>query len=445
MNTAAEQHTKTAAEKRQFLQDGAVADLLGGHRLIVNWGTGVGKSRVAIRCAVALQDMGLCRMLLLVDQDAHKGNWHREFVEALGPRANEVLSHIVVECYASLSKYAGTQWDLIIADEAHHLRSEKRRALLASLKTNYLLCLSATISCNGDGEELLAVLDQTFGEFKNIDYTVQQAIDSGILGTPKIFVHVLPLEKLSVPQTVVAEWGPSKKRVSMSCKYEERNQYMDRAVYPAATLSIECTSEQAYQYYNNAFADYKKTWKDLRKKANLASGEPDTNETMYAKNRVVRCGSERKIALGRAKTIFAQSLIRQLQAKNRKFVCFCSDVNQAREIGGENVIYNQRRDNNKVIEDFNNGKIRSLFAVNMIQEGQNLAGIEAGACGRTQDGCVVLQLGGKERQFIQKFGRALRARCPEQHIVIINKTHDVDFYRSSVEGINPKYIKIIKY
>ena len=436
MNTSAEQQAKTAAEKRQVLQNDAVANLLDGHRLIVNWGTGVGKSRVAIRCAVALQDMGLYRMLLLVDQDAHKGNWRREFVEALGPRADEVMSHIIVECYASLPKHVGTQWDLIIADEAHHLRSDNRCALLASLKADYMLCLSATISCKGDGEQLLAVLDQTFGEFRSIDYTVQQAIDSGILGTPRIYVHVLPLEKISVPQTVVIEWGPKKKRIPLSCKYEERNQYMDLSLYPAATLSVDCTSEQAYQYYNKAFEDYKKNWKSLRKKANLATGEPDTAETVYAKNRVVRCGSDRKIVLGRAKTIFAQSLIRQLQAKNRKFVCFCSDVNQAREIGGENVIYNQRRDNNKVIEDFNNGKIRSLFAVNMIQEGQNLAGIEAG---------VVLQLGGKERQFIQKFGRALRARCPEQHIVIINKTHDVDFYRSSVEGINPKYIKIIKY
>ena len=128
--------------------------------------------------------------------------------------------------------------------------------------------------------------------------------------------------------------------------------------------------------------------------------------------------------------------MRSLVKNNRKFVCFCADVDQARQLGGENVIYHQRRDNEKVIKDFNDGRIRSLFAVNMIQEGQNLAGIEAG---------VILQLGSKERQFIQKFGRALRARYPEQHIVIINKTHDVDFYRNSVEGIDRKYIKMIRY
>lgn len=435
-NTSNNTFAKTPDEERQTLQDAAVTDLLSGHRLIVNWGTGVGKSRVAIRCAVALREKGIRKMLLLVDQDAHKGNWRREFVKALGERAEEVLSGIVIECYASLPKYAGSQWDFIIADEAHHLRSENRIALLASLKADYMLCLSATISCRGDGEDLLRCLDETFGEFKNIDFTVQQAIDCGILGTPRIYVHVLPLEKISVPQTILVNWGPSKKRIPLTCSYEERKKYMDRSVYPAASLSIQCTSAQAYEYYNNAFSDYKKSWQTVRKNAKLAAGDPDTNETMFAKNRVVRCGSDRKIALGRAKTIFAASLVRQLEAKGRKFICFCSDVNQAREIGGENVIYNQRHDNDKVIDAFNEGRIRSLFAVNMIQEGQNLAGIEAG---------VVLQLGGKERQFIQKFGRALRARCPEQHIVVINNTHDVDFYRRSVEGINKKYIKIIKY
>ena len=435
-NTSNNTFAKTSSEKRQALQDAAIAELLNGHRLIVNWGTGVGKSRVAIRYAAALRERGFSKILLLVDQKSQKPNWRTEFVEALGERAEYVLSGIVIECYASLPKYTGSQWDFIIADEAHHLRSENRRALLASLKADYMLCLSATISCRGDGEDLLRCLNETFGEFKNIDFTVQQAIDCGILGTPRIYVHVLPLEKISVPQTILVEWGLSKKRIPLTCSYEERKKYMDRSVYPAASLSIQCTSAQAYEYYNNAFADYKKSWQTMRKNANLAAGDPDTSETTRAKNRVVRCGSDRKIALGRAKTVFAKSLIRQLQSQGRKFVCFCSDVNQAREIGGENVIYNKRNDNDKVIDAFNSGAIRSLFAVNMIQEGQNLAGIEAG---------VVLQLGGKERQFVQKFGRALRARYPEQHIVVINNTHDVDFYRWSVEGINKKYIKIIKY
>ena len=350
----------TSAEKRQELQDAAVKDLLSGRRLIVNWGTGVGKSRVAIRCVDAMLEKGLRNILLLVDQSAHKSNWRREFIEALGARGGAIFNTITVECYASLPKYAGSRWDFIIADEAHHLRSENRRALLASLKAEYMLCLSATISCRGDGADLLQVLDETFGAFKSIDFTVQNAIDNGILGTPRIYVHVLPLKKISVKQTIVVEWGLSKKRVQLKCRYEDRKTYMDRSVYPAATLSMECTSAQAYEYYNQQFGDLKKSYKALRKKENLAPGDPDNDKTSFAQNRVVHCGSDRKIALGRAKTAFAASLVHRLENQGRKFVCFCSDVNQAKEIGGENVIYNQRHDNEKVIETFNEGRIRSL-------------------------------------------------------------------------------------
>ncbi len=222
----------------------------------------------------------------------------------------------------------------------------------------------------------------------------------------------------------------------MQCSYEQRESFMDKSLYPAATLSIDCSSAQAYMFYENRLDVLKREYDNLRKDMKMRPEDPDNRATTIAKNRIVRCGSDRKIVLGRAKANFAAALVRSLVKNNRKFVCFCADVDQARQLGGENVIYHQRRDNEKVIKDFNDGRIRSLFAVNMIQEGQNLAGIEAG---------VILQLGSKERQFIQKFGRALRARYPEQHIVIINKTHDVDFYRNSVEGIDRKYIKMIRY
>jgi len=437
MNYTPNIRRQTPNQMRQRLQDSAVADLLSFHRLIVNWGTGVGKSRVAVRCAVALHGRGMSRILLLVEQSAQKENWRLQFVEDLGEeKGNALFSAITVECYASLPKYAGTTWDLIVADEAHHLRSDNRCALLASLKAEYMLCLSATISCQGDGEQLLETLNETFGEFKSIDFTAQNAIDSGILGTPRIFVHVLSLRKLAARQTIVVEWGPTRKRVPLRCSYMERDRFLNRDFFPAASVSIECTPAQAYEYYNKQLDVLKKEYKDLRKKMKLQPEDPDNRATTMAKNRLVRCGSNRKIVLGRAKTTFATALIRKLESDGRKFVCFCADVEQARQIGGDNVIYHQRHDNEKVIKDFNDGNIRSLFAVNMIQEGQNLAGIEAG---------VILQLGSKERQFIQKFGRTMRARYPEQHIVIINGSHDVDFYRNSVEGIKREYIKMFRY
>jgi ERCC4-related helicase len=86
----------------------------------------------------------------------------------------------------------------------------------------------------------------------------------------------------------------------------------------------------------------------------------------------------------------------------------------------------------------------------MIKEGQNLAGIEAG---------LIVQLGGKEREFVQEFGRALRSRTPEQHLIVFNDTRDVYYYKNAVgqdqipgidailqkRAIDKKYIRIVRY
>lgn len=419
---------------REELQKEAIDALLCDRRLIVNWGTGVGKSRVAIGAADRLARCGKKRFLLLVAETAHKSNWEREFREALGvERGENLFSMMTVECYASLSKYEWTAWDLIIADEAHHLRSESRTDSISTVRTDYFLCLSATMSCKGDADDLLRMLEVANGPFKSLDFTTQNAIDNKILGEPKIFVHILNIDDFKKKQEIVEEWGLSKKRVTISCDYEDRKKYYNRELYPAVTLTISATPKQAYEYYTEKMTQTKNKWELLRHEAGLKDGEPDNEASAWVWNKYVNYGSQRKVVVGKSKTTFSRWLLSRLA--DRKYVCFCADVEQGKELGGDNVIYAGKKDNISVIESFNAGTIRSLFAVNMIQEGQNLTGIQAG---------VIIQLGGKERQFVQKFGRALRARLPEQHIVVVAGTRDEAYYRIAVEGLNPKYI-IKKY
>lgn len=78
-------------------------------------------------------------------------------------------------------------------------------------------------------------------------------------------------------------------------------------------------------------------------------------------------GSKRKAFLGRCKTRFAKWLLGQIG--DRKLICFCSDVKQGEELGGDKVVNAKRRDNAAVIQAFNDGQTRSLFAVGMLQEG----------------------------------------------------------------------------
>lgn len=423
---------------REQLQTKALMTLVENHYVQVNWATGTGKSRIAVNAFETLSACGRKRMLLLVGETLHKENWRREFVDALGEqKGNDLFSRVTVECYASLEKYQGTKWDIIVADEAHHLRSEMRCDYIGSMSADYFLGLSATLSCNGDADELVRVLEMTYGHFTTLDFNIQDAIDNGVLAEPKIYVHVLPLVDLKKPVEVVEEWGPSARRQEYHVSYAQRKEYFNKEMYPAARLVIICTPKEAYDYYTDCMDEWKKKTFNARKAANIKDESQDTDRIRFMWNKYLHYSTLRKGLLGKVKTTFSKRLLASLADK--KYVCFCSDVAQGNELGGDHVIYSDREDgvkNADVISAFNDGRISSLFAVNMIQEGQNLAGIQAG---------VVVQLGGKERQFIQKFGRAMRAKCPEQHIIVLNGTRDIDYYRTAVSGINKKYITYETY
>jgi len=418
---------------RDELQKVAVQSVIDDRFVMVNWGTGVGKSRVAIGAIDRLLKSGAQDILLLVDQGIHKTNWKNEFVDAMGETAGRNLyNSITVECYASLPKYVGTSWDLVVADEAHHLRSEGRVAQLSSLTARRMLCLSATISCKGDAEELLKALSG-FGRFKSYDFGLQDAIDNEILPEPTVHIHVLPLKDLGTRHLITEEWGARTRRKTIDTDYGHYRDFLDKDRYPAVTLNIDCSTAEAYAYYEKQMENRSEQYKKLKDKA-AGGGDVPAQQLEMAQNRMVRYGLLRKNLLGTSKTQFMRWLIKKMEGK--RFICFCSDVDQAWELGRDNVICNEVKDCDAVIDSFNAGERSSLFAVNMGKEGQNLAGIEA---------CIVVQLMGKDRHFIQEMGRAMRAKDPQQHIVVIDGTKDVEYLRDSVSTINPKYIRMHGY
>lgn len=444
----------TPDEKRTQLQRDAVTALLRDRCVMVGWGTGVGKSRVGIMAADILFKAGAYRILLLVDQSSQKDNWLKEFMDCKGETDGRYLyDSLTVECYASLPSLEGTQWDLVIADEAHHLRSEGRCTILSTIRSERFLGLTATISCNGDGDELVRIINETFGKMTSLDFGIQDAIDNYILGRPDIHVHVLPLEEISVRHDIVLSWGASAKRKALTCKYEERFEYFDREKYPDAVLTMDCSSAEAYEYWTAQCNRLTGKWRDARKAAGLSDGDKDTKATRPLYNMKQQAALQRKNVIGRSKTTFANWLV-QRRLKDRKLICFCNDVDQACRIGGEHVIFSERESNlgrieqytdspaelfeksSEVIDAFNKGDIRSIFAVNMLVEGHNLDGIQTG---------VAVQLSGKDRRFVQELGRAMRAKDPEQHIIVVDGTRDVDYLQTALSVINHDYVTFTGY
>lgn len=429
-------------EERNRMQTEAVMNVLEKHRVIVEWGTGTGKSRVAIRTVCALMYAGRHRILLLIAERAHRENWRREFVEALGEdMGNDVFDSLTVECYASLFKYENSDWDVVIADEAHHLRSEARTTNIGSVRADYFLCLSATMSDRNDAAALLKMLDETFGKFVSMKFTLNDAIENRILAKPDIYVHLLDLKNVRGPATAEVAWGWPAAQKEIAVDFEGYKDILaHRKDYPNVKITVTGTAPQCYAVLNSFYNEKKKEYDDL--KASLER-DPKTikeynaleKKTEYAKNRMLQAALQRKNFLGACKTEYAGHVIRDIIG-DKKFICFCSSVEQGEALNADTIIssYRTPKANDEIIARFNDGESRSLYAVGMLQEGANLAGIQAG---------LIVQLDVKERPFVQKFGRAMRSDRPEQHILIFNQSRDVFFMNSALEGIDPKYITYI--
>ena len=394
---------------KESIQADAIELLYKEKRVILNWATGVGKGYTAVK---AIQRIKPDSTLIVVAETAHKKNWEEEFIKA---GEDYKKCNVLIECYASLKNYKHSYFDLIIFDEAHHLGSEIRLDVLSSMKAQRVLALSATLS----DIDLLYCLKLTFGEFKSSVITIQQAIDNHLLPEPKIYLIPLNLDYLNQNQIIEETWGLSAKRKTYECTMKERWNYIKnkKTLYPNVRLIIHCTVYDKYKYLTEQMDFWMKKFYTTR------------NEAFKAK--ALNYGSQRKILMGESKTEVVKKLLKTLEGK--KYICFCTNISQAEVLGGANAIHSEKKSSNQaIIDSFNEGSINSLFAVGMLQEGQNLKGIQAG---------VIVQLDGKERAFIQKFGRSMRAEDPIQYIFYYRYTQDEKWMKNVLEGIDQNFIK----
>ena len=373
--------------------------------LILQWATGCGKSKAAIDI---VKDLDTHKVLLAVAEIAHRENWKQEFLKWGLP----LDTGIVIETYASLKNHKGEKYDLIILDEAHHAGSDLRMEILEEIETEKVLALSATLP-----SDMWFKLGQLYGRrMSSFKVSLQEAIDWGILPEPKLYLIPMTLDNTHLSQIIVEEWGTKAKRRTVKCSISERWTYMkDKATYPHMRLEIECTELQKYIHLSDKIEFWKKQFFRTR------------NEGV--KNKWLQFGSERKRYLGSLKDQKAQEVLDLI--KDKRYICFCSSIEQAERLGGDNSIHSKKKGSLNTIEDFNSKEIDNLFAIGMIQEGQNLVDTEVG---------VIIQLDGQERAFVQKSGRAMRADEPLLFILYYKDTRDEEYLQKALEDINPDYI-----
>lgn len=376
------------------------------------WATGVGKSAAAIKMANAYVK-GIksrkAQVLLVVAEVPHKDNWQKEF-----DKWGSINASLTIECYASLHKYRNTNWDLIIYDEAHHLGSDLRKDIFYSIKSVKNIFLSATMD-----DDLISFIESKVGKLGISRISLQDAIKYDILPEPHIHLIPLVLDNLKKDQLITEEWGDTKKRIPIYCELKDRWTYIkNKKQYPNIKLCMRCTALQKYNYFTEQFEYWKRQYMNCRQER--------------TKNKWMQVGIQRKRFLGEIKTGAVLKLINSLD--NKRFICFCASVAQAELLGKENAIHSKIKKPETIIKSFNNKEINSLYAVGMLQEGQNLTDIQVG---------IIVQLDGTERPFIQKFGRSLRAEDPHQYIFYYKNTRDEEYLENILYGIDKTFIDTV--
>lgn len=393
---------------KEELQIQSLSLIKQSNRIALQWATGLGKSKAAIEMANYLikEYKRPINILLVVAEIAHKSNWKEEF-----NKWELKTDNIVIECYASLKKYRNSNWDLIIFDEAHHLGSDLRLDVLTGIQAQNIILLSATLP-----DQVMQAVSEVFGKFVTSKITLKEAIEWGILPQPKVYLIPLTLDNTYPNCTIIEEWGKKEKRIIYKCKFHERWEYVrNKNKYPNVKLEIACTQQQKYDYLSDQFEYWRSQFFKTRQE--------------FVKNKWLQVGSKRKRFLGESKTDIVRLLLHKI--RNKRFICFCTSIEQAELLGGKNAIHSKKDNSFDIIDNFNTKKIDNLFAVGMLQEGQNLTDIEVG---------IIVQLDGQERAFVQKFGRSLRATDPIQFIFYYKNTRDTEYLENVLEGIDKEYI-----
>ena len=382
--------------------------------LALEFATGIGKSKIALDIINSLFITNVPTVLLVVAELAHFNNWRDESFKW---NYDKLWNTITCVTYASLKKHKDMKYDIIILDEAHHIGSDLRLDIIDNIQFDKMLLLSATL-----GESLKQYISNMFNtQIKSYKITLQQAIDWKILPKPKIYLIPLTLNTTNVSEKIIEEWGKVSLRKKYKCTYQERWEYIkNKKKYPNVILEISCTPYQKYIYLTEKFEYFKKFYFRNRNEA--------------VKNKWLQLGSQRKRFMSELKTPIVKKFLRHVT--NNRYICFCGSIEQADILGKNNSIHSKKDNSAEIIDKFNNKEINNLFAVGMLQEGQNLNDIEVG---------IIVQLDGQERSFIQKFGRSLRAEDPIQYIFYYKNTRDTEYLQNALEGINENYIQELNY
>lgn len=303
---------------RQELQDLCVELSHEQSNIFINWCTRLGKSKCIMEI---VKSHGFKKVLFVCSQNVHIKNFQDDC-----KKFDFDLTPYTFICWNSYGKYVG-HWDAIIQDEFDH-SIDNHIAFLESTKVTFehVYFLTATVSPDQESK-----LKEVINYFK-WSISSSQAMDWKILPLPTVYLKPITLNK------------------SQDLHLKNIERYLEKL-----------KEEADVKGWNNTVDDkLVPSWEALK---------------------VLKKGNERKAFFQSVKTnwFISDNIFNRL--KDKRTIFFLPDINDNKRLGNSVSSLESSKANNKVLEDFNNGKISYIVSKKILIRGVNLYNINFGYFG----------------------------------------------------------------
>lgn len=373
--------------------------------LLLELATGYGKTKLSLDLVnhlIATKYKGKkVSMLLLVAKTVHKQTWKDEMRKWGGVEVDT----LTVECYESFKNHQYEYYDIVVADECHHLNSDKRLDILKTVSYGNFIGLSATIP------QKLKMYFKYEYHAEVVSCDLVEAIDSDILPEPQIIL--LPLQVDNTKATETIEINPKAKGKVYHGDFSKLWSYRKMKVHAIIT----CTPKQKLGDMNNQILFAKNRYQRTRQD--------------FLRNKwLFDCGERIKFLANLKNDVVLQILGK---LKKERSITFCKTIEQAEKLG-KHCIHSKNPNSDDIYKNFNARIINHIASVNVLNEGANLVDCKY---------AVFANYSASEICSAQRIGRSLRHKSPIILMPYYEGTREQEIIEEMLEDFNPDAIKVI--
>ena len=277
--------------------------------------------------------------------------------------------------------------------------------------------------------------------------TTQQAIDWGILPKPKIYAIGIDLNN-SI-RNCVYEKGKDKNKYNKTVPFNEYNPWERKFNY-----KVMCTEKEWISLVNkdqDYWIEYLKEMTELKilnsKKRNsdeelrlseLSVKKFPINE-LIARQKLNVIGNMRKKFFAEQKMSYLIKFINREKLADKRLLIFLNSKEQCDSLDyhGVKATYSAKgKKGEKLIEEFQEGKIKKLSCINQLNRGVDLTNIDLG---------IILQMANSQNENKQKASRMFLDDLPVIVLFYFKNCKDEDYLEKFCQQFKEEYITKLDY